>query len=466
MRLAFLHQSTEQRRDLILNGSIFRTLMFLSVPTLMLGLVQALMPLMDGLFINNLAGSIAASAVTYSTPIINMMSALAQGLSVAAMAILGQLNGKGDFGKTKERATQIVVSGSVLGLASAPFLVGVAALVSRSINPEISRAVFTYLALYALVLPFSFMESIYNGIMNANGRPEAPFIRMVLMLLLKILFNCVFLVVFRMGLVGCVLSSLVANALVTVWMFYELFAKPGKDRLELKGFRFDWPIIKELARVGLPAMLNSFFLNLGFFLINNETQRYGATVLTAQGIASNINAVCFTLPGCLSSAVTMMVSMNIGAGKPEKAKKSCWLGCVASAVTAVLIIAAVVPLSSSLTVLFTRDADILAIADKALHIYTYSVVGFGVCMTIQGAFIGLGRTKVPLVLGLLRIWFLRYIFILATEKALSYYSVFWGNLFSNYAAAIIAIVLISRTKWVSAIKSKPGAPALEAEVPA
>ncbi len=451
MRFAFLHQSTEQRRDLILNGSILKTLVFLSIPTLMLGGVQSLMPLLDGLFINNLAGSIAASAITYSNPIINMMSALAMGLSVAAMAILGQLNGRGDYATTKGRAAQIVVVGSILGLASAPFLVGVAALVSDAINPEIAHEVFVYLSLYALVLPFSFLESIYNGIMSANGKPEAPFVRMVLMLVLKVLFNFLFLAVLKMGLVGCVLASLAANALVTLWMFYELFAKPGEDRLDLKGFRFDWPVIKELARVGLPAMLNSFFLNLGFFLINTETQRYGAVVLTAQGIAGAITNACFILPGCLSSSVTMMVSMHIGAGRPDKARLSTLIGCALSAATAVIVIAIVVPLSTSLTLLFTRDAQIVDIAYKALHIYTYSVVGFGVCMTIQGAFIGLGRTKVPLILGILRIWLLRYLFILATEARLSFYAVFWGNLFSNYAAAVIALVIIGRTKWVSGI---------------
>ena len=74
-------------------------------------------------------------------------------------------------------------------------------------------------------------------------------------------------------------------------------------------------------------------------------------------------------------------------------------------------------------------------------------------MTIQAAFIGLGKTKIPLLLGVLRIWFLRYVFILLTEHIFGYYAVFWGNLFSNYAAALIAILLIIRTKWVSAIIS-------------
>jgi putative MATE family efflux protein len=459
MRLAFLSQSTAQRRDLILNGSISHTILFLSIPTLMLGAVQALMPLMDGLFINNVAGTLVASAVTYCDPVVNMTSSLAQGLSVAAMAIIGQLNGRGNFAESKRTATQIVVSGSIMGCLSAPLLLVAGALISRQVNPQIAHNVFLYLSLYSLVLPFSFMESIYNGIKNANGKPEAPFIRMVLMLALKIIFNFLFIYWFRFGIVGCVLSSLLANVIITVWMFHELFVKENADRLELKDFHFDVSIVRQLARIGFPAMLTSFMLNLGFFLINTETQKYGPVVLNGQGIASNITSVCFTLPGAFSSAVTTMVSMNIGAGNPAKAKRSSIAGCIISAITAVAVISVILPLSSHLTLLFTRQADVLAIADRALHIYTYSVVGFGVCMTIQGAFIGLGRTKVPLVLGLLRIWFLRYIFILATEHALRYYAVFWGNLFSNYAAAIIAIALFSRVQWVSVIgPRKEGAP--------
>ena len=55
---------------------------------------------------------------------------------------------------------------------------------------------------------------------------------------------------------------------------------------------------------------------------------------------------------------------------------------------------------------------------------------------------------------MLRVWLLRYLFILATEKYLGVDAVFWGNLFSNYAAAAITTVMLLRVPWVSAIKSK------------
>jgi len=247
------------------------------------------------------------------------------------------------------------------------------------------------------------------------------------------------------------MSSLASNMLITAWMYYELFVKKGFDRLKLKGFKFERYILRDLIRIGLPSMVSGVMLNLGFFLINNEVQKYGDIVLTGQGIANNITGVCFNIPACFGSAVTTMVSMNIGAGNSERAKAACWKGSLISAISAALLIAIIVPLSSSIAVLFTRDAQVISFAESALHIYTYSVIGFGVCMVQLGAYIGLGRTWVPLIMGFLRIWFFRYLFILATEKYLGVYSVFWGNLFSNYLAAVITMILVLKVKWVSVI---------------
>ncbi len=451
MKSNFLKQNSEQRRELILNGPVSTTILFLSVPTLMLGLVQSIIPVIDGLFLNNFAGTVAASAVTYCTPIVNIISALAQGLSVAGMAVIGQSNGKGNFESSRKISIQLIVFTFLLGFCLAPLLIAFAFPISSHVTAEISHDVFLYLALNAAVIPFSFMESVYNAIKNAQGKPEDTFVRMILMLVLKILFSALFIVVFRWGLVGTVMASLASNILITGWMYYELFIKADGDGFTLTGFRFDKHIIKNLIHIGFPSMLSSVMLNLGFFLINNEVEKYGPIVLNGQGIANNITSVCFILPSSFGSSVTTMVSMNIGARQVDKAKKSCLIGCIISAITAALLIAIIVPLSSRLTILFTRDAEVLAIANRALHIYTYSVVGFGICMVQQGAFIGLGRTRITLVISVLRIWLLRYVFILATQHILSFYSVFWGNLFSNYVAALITTIMILRAKWVSDI---------------
>ncbi|MDR3551853.1 MAG: MATE family efflux transporter [Clostridia bacterium] len=451
MKAGFLSLNTSRRRDIILSGPILSTVMLLSVPTLMMGLVQSVMPLIDGLFINNLAGTVAASSVTYCTPVIAMVAAAAQGLGAASMAMIGQMNGRGEYSNAKYIATQVIVSGFLLGCLLAPFLLIIAFPISSHVNYEISSDVFTYLALNSLVLPFTFLEAVYNGIKNSSGKPEATFYRMLLLLLLKFVFNFLFIDIISLGVVGAALSSLFANLFISVWMYFELFLKISDDKLELRGFRFDVDVLRELFHIGMPSMLTSLMVNLGFFLINNEVEKYGAPTLNGQGIASSITSVCFILPSSFGAAVTTMVSMNIGAGNGKKALKCCIAGCAVSSVAAAALIATVVPLSPYLTVLFTRQPDVLAVANRALHIYTYSVIGFGICAVEISAFIGLGRTVLPLIVGVMRIWLLRYVFILLTERFLGVDSVFWGNLFSNYAAAAITTFMLMRVPWVSAL---------------
>lgn len=279
MKFKFSSQNLEQRRDLILRGNVVSTILMLSLPSLMMGLVQSLIPVIDGLFLNNLVGTTAASAVTYCTPVVNMTTALSQGLSVAGMAIIGQSNGRGDFKESRNTTIQLIIFAFILGVVLAPLLVVVAFGLSGHVNQEIAHDVFVYISLNALVIPFSFLEAIYNAIKNANGRPEDSFIRMIIMLILKIVFNTFFIYVLHWGLVGSVIASLVSNVLITFWMFYELFLKKNGDRLEMRGFHFNHRIIKKLLYIGFPSMLSSLMLNFGFFLINNEVEKYGSIVL-------------------------------------------------------------------------------------------------------------------------------------------------------------------------------------------
>lgn len=451
MHTGFLHPDMEKRRAMLLHGRIVPSILMLSLPTMLMGLIQSMLPVIDGLFINNLIGTDAASAVTFCTPILMMMTALAQGLGVAGMAMIGQLSGQGQHGQARYVSTQIFVATFFIGCLFVPFLALLAFPISSHVNAEISSNVFLYMLLSAFVQPFSFLEFVYNAIKNARGEPEAPFFRMLLMLVLKIAFNFLFIFLLPWGIVGAVAASFASNLLISLWMFRELFVAPSPDRLQLRGFRFDREVLREMFHLGIPSSISTAMLSLGFFLINTEVEKYGPVVLNAQGIAGNITSICFTLPSSFGTSVTTMVSMNVGAGNGARARKACLVGCAVSAVSAALLIALVVPLSSYLTILFTRQQDVLQVADRALHIYTYSVIGFGICMVELGAFIGLGRTTVPLFVNLLRIWALRYVFILATERFLGVYSVFWGNLFSNYMAAAITTVLLIRIPWVSVI---------------
>lgn len=450
--MGFLSTNVEKRREMILNGNILNTLLFLSFPTLLMGMVQSLIPLSDGLFLNRTSGYLVAAAVGFGQPIINIINALSQGLGVASMAIVGQINGTGDLEEVKKVSTQIMVFSFIIGLVVAPTSIIFASVVSKSISPEIAYDVFLYLSLYAIVIPMLFMAAIFNAIKNATGQPEATLIRMIILLLLKIIFNSIFLAVLHWGVIGAVMASLCSYIVIAIWMYYDLFIKESMTKLDLRGFSFDFKLLKRLLKLALPTMLTYSLINFGFFLINMEVERYGAYVLTAQTIASNINAMCFNLPSSIGTTVTTMVSMNIGARKSRNAKKSFIYGCRVSVIISLIIIVLFLPSSNYLVRLFQDNETIVNLADHSLKIYTFSIIGFGIYMVSQGAFIGLGRTRLPLFMGILRVWFIRYIFILITKRWLGVDSVFWGNLVSNYIAGFLFYYIVTKTPWKSVLK--------------
>lgn len=56
MKIGLLSSNVQKRRDMILNGNILNTLLFLSLPTVLMGMVSSLIPLSDGLFLNHKIG--------------------------------------------------------------------------------------------------------------------------------------------------------------------------------------------------------------------------------------------------------------------------------------------------------------------------------------------------------------------------------------------------------------------------
>lgn len=442
----------EDRRRIILEGNVLKTLFLLSIPTIMMAIVQAMIPFTDGLYLNHIIGPERTGAITYSQPTINIMLGLSQGLGVAAMAMVGQMAGKGDVKEVKKISLQVLVFGIFCGIVLIPISLFVASYISTTVTKDMTNDVYLYLSLYSLVIPFQFMASIFNSIKDGTGNPEAPFYRMIVLLILKVFFNFIFLELLRLDIKGAVFASLSAYIVVSFWMYYDLFLKKYEYQLNINDYRFRFSIIKTLIKIGIPSMISYMMINLGFLLINMEISKYGAIVIAGLGIASNINSLCFQLPSCISTTVTTMVSLNIGVGNKEKAKKIYKIGLTIATIIALVTLGIIIPNVTKLTLLFTSHEKVLNVADSALKIYTYSILPYGIFMICQAIFNALGRTTVPLIMSFLRIWLFRYVFILCTQKYLSYYSVFYGNLFSNVVAALFFIIIIYRIKWESGIK--------------
>lgn len=450
--MKFLRQSVSERRELILNGNALNTLLILSLPTVLMSLVGSIIPIIDGIALNRTSEVIVASAVGLSAPVINILNSLSAGLSVAAMAVIGQLNGQGNIKKIRKVAAQILLFSVILSICLMPGTLIGAQILKLYVSPQEYVHIFKYLSLYTPVVPMLFMAAIYNAIKQATGQPEATFVRIIILLGCKIFFNFIFLFLLDLEESGAAAASICSYVLITIWMYYDLFIKNSETQLSFNDLSFNKDLILPVIKLGIPSMLNSMLINLGFFLINMEIVKYGENIVNAQIIASNINSLCFTLPSSISSTITTMVSMNIGLGHKKKAKKIFYLACLISLILSAVLILLMNIFDDNIIRMFRSETEIVRVTKDALNIYTWSIIPFGLFSIIQGTFVAFGRTGIPLIAGFFRIWFFRYFFIILTQTFLSYRSVFFGNLFSNSISAVLLFIFLLKTPWESVIK--------------
>lgn len=439
--------SKKDRRNIILNGNLWESIIFLSIPTLVMTLLSSMIVFSDGIFLNNIIGAKRVASITYVQPAISILLGLSQGLGVAAAAIIGQAVGKGDIKKVKHKTLQILMLSIFVGLILIPVCFLFAIFLSKTAPNEMKTDILIYVVLYSFVIPFQFLAAIFNSIKNSIGNPEAPFYRMLVLLILKIVFNFIFLYQLKLSIQGAVYASLCAYAITGIWMYYDLFVNKYLYRLDLKKYKVDIPLIKETIRIAIPSMLSYMMMSLGFFIINFEMKKYGQDLIAAVGIAGYFNNVIFQAPASIGVAITTVISLNVGINNIKKAKKAYSYGMLLVLIVAIISLLAIIPFVDFYIRLFTKDKIITDIAKEGLKIYTYACIPFGIFTISQAVFNALGRNVIPLIMGFARIWLFRYLFIIITEKKLGFYSFFYGNLVSNVLAALIFYIIILKIEW-------------------
>lgn len=443
-------QSDEERKRLVLTDNISKTVILLSLPVMFMLLAQSFIQVFDNWFVYNFSTLNNGAAVAYSNTALNIAINGGIGLSVAGTALIGRLNGAGDMERVFKYTRQFIflmVSASaivsVFTMVFTPFYASLAL-------PEIQDGVRMMMLLTPLVVPFQYYNTAYYAIKNASGKAEVQFFFTVFMLVLKLIGNALFIAVFKMGVMGIVLSNFLAQAMISVIISKDIFGKKGLN-IGFKGFRPEKNILKDFLKVGIPSVITNVTMSIGFLLINLESMKFGREVLNTMSVANSITNLAYSTLNSFGTSITSMVSMNVGAMNFKRAKEIViyvfklvtWLSAI---ITVIMIILA--PYTAKMFI----EPDQISLLDKIVTTQRITIIGvhgFAVASIMCGVFVALGQTKIPIVIGGLRVIGFRYLFIVVATRLFhpTYLIIPLATLFSNSASLLVAFALYRRIDW-------------------
>lgn len=395
-------QQTEKPVNQITEGVIWKQLLYFFFPILLGTFFQQLYNTADAMVVGRFVGKEALACVGgSSSQIINLIVGFFIGLSSGATVIIAQYYGgrcEKELQDTLHTAMAFSIIGSVvisiLGITLSPMIL-------RMMNtPEyLMKDSLLYLRFYFGGILFVFIYNIGSGILRAVGDSKSPLYFLVFCCFCNIFLDLLLVMVFRMGVMGVALGTLISQALSSLLVLRSLMRTRDIYRLELRKIRLHSAPLSMLLKIGLPAGLQSTMYNLANMVIQAALNSFGTDTMAAWTAFGKVDSFYWMISSAFGVAITTFVGQNYGAGKIDRMKKSvrvCFCMDLATALTLSALM--YLFLGKFLLSLFTTDAEVLSIGVRIMQIIVPAYAPFVFIEIFSGALRGAGNVLIPMLL--------------------------------------------------------------------
>ncbi|WP_084780557.1 MATE family efflux transporter [Bacillus massilinigeriensis] len=284
-----------------------------------------LMSLLNTAMISS-SGVAAVSAVSMVDSLniflVNVFIAVATGGTV----IVAQYQGKRNAQMVSKTATQAISAVTIFSLLISVFVLSFHVPVLNLLFGKVEVDVFQNAKLYligsSLSYPLIAIFQAVTGSLRGVGETKPCLNLSLVMNLTNTVLNVIFITMLDMGIVGLVISTIVARLLgVTASVIY---IKKYNRTIQFKfrnALKFDFSILKKIMFIGLPFAAEQLFFNGGKLLTQTFIVQLGTLALTANAISNSITLLFQMGPNALSISILTVVGQCMGRRNIKDARK-------------------------------------------------------------------------------------------------------------------------------------------------
>ncbi len=440
----------KNNQETILNGSIYKAILFISFPIIINNLIQTLYNLVDGYWISKI-GSLEFAATTFVWPVNFLFISIGMGISIAGTAILSQLLGANENVDADKYASQLIMLSIVMGTVLMLFGVVFSGIIVKIMGVDDKMLYYgtLYLRLTFLDLPFMFYFFIFNAIMNSQGNSVVPTILSAISAIINAFLDPILIFNFNMGVGGAAIATVISKALLAFACGIYLLKGKTVIQANFKKFKFNRLIIEKSLKIAIPSAVGQSGSAMGFIFLNTFIVSYGTSTLAAYGMVNRIIALISQPAMGISTAIISIIGQNIGAKNYKRAtdsfKKSILLTSLIGITGCVFLIWQRIGIIN----FFMQSKDGTDVINQGITYLLYisfSMPLMGIFSSFQGLFQGLGQTKYAMSMEISRLWLVRLPMILIFKHFTSIGSegIWFAMSFSNLIICIYGYIIYKK----------------------
>lgn len=392
----------EQKKINLLEGSIFSSLVKLSIPLMATAFINMAYNITDTAWL----GSIGKDAVagTSSTHYIIWMA-----LSIMIIPKIGtsiytaQEYGKKDYIGIRNTIKNGLILNTIIILIFMVIVLffGDKIIGFYNLDENVTRIGVNYLKLIALGSLFSYTVPFFAAIYNSLGNSVTPFKIVSLGLILNVFLDPIFIFYFNWGYKGAAYATILSQLIVFVLFVINIVKTENEIFQAIKYGVLDHKNMLRKIKLGFPAGSQSLIHATISFTLSRFITTYGSAPFAAANVGAMIESITWMTIEGFQVGITAIVGQNFGARKHDRLveiiKTSMkTVGIIGICTTFILIVFR----GGIFRIIVSSDPETVRYGEIYLLILGISQFFMGIEIGAAGVFNGLGNTKTPAIISM------------------------------------------------------------------
>lgn len=396
----------------MLSGSITKGLIAMSVPIMVMNVLQVLFNIIDMTILRYFGDDRSVGAVGACGVLISLITGLLIGISVGANVVVAKRLGLGDEERVDNAATTsilfAIVGGFVLMVIGAVFAKTFLNMTNcpAGLLPRATQ----YFTIYFFSVPALMFYNFGASILRATGDTKRPMYYLIIGGILKVVFTLIFAAL-GFDVAGVAVATIISQLFAATSIFLRLLKIKDVVCVRFTKMKFDHEELKSILQVGVPASIQSALYSFANALISTTVNGFGEAATTGISIANQFDGILYHVSIAPSYAVTPYAAQNMGAGNFKRIK--------AIFLRAVLITTAFAATFGLLSAIFSEQLAsimssnpvVIAYARQKMIIISSTYFICGINDALGGVLRGIGRPNLPTVSTLVYMCALRVVWV-------------------------------------------------------
>ena len=387
-------------------GRIFAPLIGFALPVLLALFLQTMYGAVDLLIVGQFGGNLAdvyVSAVSTGSQLMHSITVVITGLAMGLTVFVGNRIGAGQ----KQEAGRIIGSGiglfGILAVALTIITVFTAPLLAQVMHApkEAFDATVSYIVICSagsvFIVAYNLVGSIFRGI----GDSKMPLITVSIACALNIGGDLLLVAGLGMGAAGAALATVFAQAISVFLSLIIIRRRELPFSFSIKDIRLKGVYIKKILKLGIPIALQDLLVSISFLAIIAIVNSLGLTESAGVGVAEKMCGFLMLVASAYMQSMSAFVAQNIGAAKPERARKALWCGIASSLAVGIVMGYFTFFHGDILAGIFAKDKDVIMAAADYLKAYAIDCLLTSFLFCFIGYFNGCSSTTFVMLQGII-----------------------------------------------------------------